>query len=105
MASLAAGDLFNVNGQVIVITGAGTGMMLIRYCSIRAQTDHFQGLGAMMARALAKNGAHRVFILGRRLEKLQEVAKEGVCSRPTFRPASAPNRSCLGQGQHCSDPV
>jgi NAD(P)-dependent dehydrogenase (short-subunit alcohol dehydrogenase family) len=32
----------------------------------------------MMAKALAQNGAHRVFVLGRRMEKLEEVAKEGV---------------------------
>jgi len=48
--------LFQVPGQVAVITGGGT------------------GIGLMMARALASNGAHKVYILGRRLEKLQEAA-------------------------------
>lgn len=36
------------------------------------------GLGRMMADALDQNGAAKVYILGRRLEKLQEVAKEAV---------------------------
>lgn len=48
--------LFQVPGQVAVITGAGS------------------GLGRMMAHALAANGAHKVYILGRRLDKLQETA-------------------------------
>ena len=48
--------LFQVNGLVAVITGAGS------------------GLGKMMAHALASNGASKVYIVGRRLEKLQDTA-------------------------------
>ena len=55
-SKIDAGNLFNVNGLVAVITGAGS------------------GLGAYMARALALNGATHVFILGRRLESLQKTA-------------------------------
>ena len=33
------------------------------------------GIGAMMARALALNGAEKIYIIGRRKEKLDEVAK------------------------------
>ena len=33
----------------------------------------------MMTQALAENGASKVYILGRRLEKLEEVAKTAVC--------------------------
>lgn len=53
---MADAHLFQVPGQVAVITGGGT------------------GIGHMMATALASNGAHKVYILGRRLEKLQEAA-------------------------------
>ncbi|OAA57411.1 short chain dehydrogenase reductase [Niveomyces insectorum RCEF 264] len=56
MANITASDLFNVNGMVFVVTGGGT------------------GIGEMMAHALDVNGAAKVFILGRRLDKLQEVA-------------------------------
>ncbi|KIW86033.1 hypothetical protein Z517_01427 [Fonsecaea pedrosoi CBS 271.37] len=53
---LEAGNLFNVNGLVAVITGGGS------------------GLGRMMARALAANGASKVFIIGRRENSLKETA-------------------------------
>ncbi|KAK5045319.1 hypothetical protein LTR84_009425 [Exophiala bonariae] len=53
---LDAASLFSVHGLNVVITGGGS------------------GLGAMMARALALNGAANVFILGRRLASLQSVA-------------------------------
>ena len=43
-----------------------------------ALTNTGVGLGTMMAQALAANGAAKVYILGRRLEKLEEVAKTGV---------------------------
>ncbi|ESK95667.1 short chain dehydrogenase reductase family [Moniliophthora roreri MCA 2997] len=49
--------LFAVEGLVAVITGGGT------------------GIGLVMARALEHNGA-TVYIVGRRLEKLQEAARE-----------------------------
>ncbi|EXJ84458.1 hypothetical protein A1O3_05126 [Capronia epimyces CBS 606.96] len=51
-----AGSLFNVNGLVAVVTGGGS------------------GLGRMMARALAANGASKVFIIGRREASLNETA-------------------------------
>ena len=56
-SNIEAVNLFNVKGMVAVVTGGGT------------------GIGLMMARALALNGASKVYILGRRLEKLQEAAK------------------------------
>lgn len=52
-------ELFDVSDCVAVITGGGTGM------------------GLMMAKALEANGA-KVFILGRRLEILQEAAKQST---------------------------
>lgn len=52
-------EVFDVSDCVAVITGGGTGM------------------GLMMAKALEANGA-KVFILGRRLEVLQEAAKQSV---------------------------
>jgi NADP-dependent 3-hydroxy acid dehydrogenase YdfG len=33
----------------------------------------------MMAKALDANGAAKVYVLGRRMDKLQEVAKLAVC--------------------------
>ena len=58
MSSLSAETLFAVKGLVAVITGGSS------------------GLGVMMAKALALNGAHKVFIIGRRTEKLEATAKE-----------------------------
>ncbi|KAH6866845.1 hypothetical protein BKA58DRAFT_318749 [Alternaria rosae] len=55
--NLSASDLFNVNGMVAVITGGGT------------------GIGLMMAKALAANGAHRIYIVGRRPDVLHSAAK------------------------------
>ncbi|KAK3346352.1 hypothetical protein B0T25DRAFT_592591 [Lasiosphaeria hispida] len=56
--SLEANAVFRVDGMVAVITGGGT------------------GIGLIMARALAANGAAKVYILGRRLEVLENAAKE-----------------------------
>ena len=58
MASLEAGNLFNVKGLVAVITGGGS------------------GIGLMMTEALALNGAHKVYIIGRRQEVLDEATKK-----------------------------
>lgn len=59
-------QLFNVNGLVAVVTGGGT------------------GIGFMITKALANNGASKVFILGRRKEKLDEaVALLGSVSTPS----------------------
>ncbi|KAL0934167.1 uncharacterized protein CTRU02_210966 [Colletotrichum truncatum] len=56
LAALGAGNLFAVNGLVAAVTGGGS------------------GIGLMMAKALAANGAEKVYILGRRKEVLQEAA-------------------------------
>ncbi|KAJ5246558.1 Short-chain dehydrogenase/reductase SAT3 [Penicillium chermesinum] len=58
-AHLHASELFSVKGRVAVITGGGS------------------GLGSIMARALAVNGASKVFILGRREEALRNTASQG----------------------------
>ncbi|KIW95805.1 uncharacterized protein Z519_02869 [Cladophialophora bantiana CBS 173.52] len=55
-SKIEAGNLFKVNGLVAVITGGGS------------------GLGRMMARALAANGASKVFVIGRREGPLNEAA-------------------------------
>ncbi|KAI1118229.1 NAD(P)-binding protein [Nemania sp. NC0429] len=55
-AALSATNLFNVNGLVAVVTGGGS------------------GIGLMITKALAANGAAKVYILGRRLSVLQEAA-------------------------------
>ncbi|KAK5712558.1 hypothetical protein LTR17_017939 [Elasticomyces elasticus] len=56
MTTLEAHDLFNVRGMVFLVTGGGS------------------GIGAMIAKALAANGAAKVYIMGRRKEKLEETA-------------------------------
>ncbi|RFU31441.1 Histidine kinase, partial [Scytalidium lignicola] len=57
-STIDSSSLFQVNGIVAVITGGGT------------------GIGLTMARALAFNGALKVYILGRRLEVLKTAAQE-----------------------------
>ncbi|UNI22715.1 hypothetical protein JDV02_008577 [Purpureocillium takamizusanense] len=52
----SAGSLFNVNGLVALITGGGS------------------GIGLMIAKALASNGAAKVYIAGRRLDTLRRAA-------------------------------
>ncbi|KAH6951552.1 hypothetical protein DER45DRAFT_587321 [Fusarium avenaceum] len=53
---LNAASLFTVDGLVAVVTGGAT------------------GIGLMMVKALLQNGAAKVYIAGRRKEKLDEVA-------------------------------
>ncbi|KAK5169672.1 uncharacterized protein LTR77_005650 [Saxophila tyrrhenica] len=50
-------NLFSVKGMVVCITGGGT------------------GIGRMMTEAFAANGAAKVYVVGRRKEKLDETAK------------------------------
>lgn len=50
-------QMFSVEGMVVVITGGGT------------------GIGLLMTKAFALNGAKKVYIVGRRKEKLEEAAK------------------------------
>jgi NADP-dependent 3-hydroxy acid dehydrogenase YdfG len=68
-----ADQIFNVNGLVAVVTGGGS------------------GIGAMMVKALALNGAAKVYILGRRREKLDETIKAigKVCSFQPHHPLSS----------------
>ncbi|EQB51146.1 hypothetical protein K456DRAFT_1738959 [Colletotrichum gloeosporioides 23] len=56
--------LFRVDGMVAVITGGGS------------------GIGLTMAKALAANGAQKVYILGRRLDVLQAAAKDNAAFVP-----------------------
>ncbi|KIX95092.1 uncharacterized protein Z520_09008 [Fonsecaea multimorphosa CBS 102226] len=57
-SNLDAAALFSCKGLVAVITGGST------------------GLGLMMAKALARNGAAKIFILSRRMAVLEAVAEE-----------------------------
>ncbi|KAI8662979.1 hypothetical protein NCS56_01102800 [Fusarium sp. Ph1] len=54
----SSANLFDVSGIVAVVTGGGS------------------GLGLFMTRALAENGAKKVYIIGRRKEVLENAAKE-----------------------------
>ncbi|KAF2717099.1 short chain dehydrogenase/reductase [Polychaeton citri CBS 116435] len=55
---LIASNIHNIDGLVAVVTGGGT------------------GLGHIITKTLIQNGASKVYITGRRLEKLEEAAKE-----------------------------
>ncbi|KAF3062355.1 Rhamnolipids biosynthesis 3-oxoacyl-[acyl-carrier-protein] reductase [Daldinia childiae] len=57
-AALSAESLFNAKGIVAVVTGGGT------------------GIGLMITKALATNGASKVYIIGRRLQVLQQAAEQ-----------------------------
>ncbi|KAI6355459.1 Short-chain dehydrogenase/reductase sat3 [Pyricularia grisea] len=58
LSATAAATLFRVDGIVAVITGGGT------------------GIGLMMTKALVKNGAKKVYILGRRVDVLEKAVEE-----------------------------
>lgn len=69
-------ELFSVKGMVAVITGGGTG----RPASYRTSrcagiVNLLLGIGFMIAKVLALNGAAKVYIVGRRAEKLHEAAQ------------------------------
>ncbi|KAK5698052.1 hypothetical protein LTR97_007012 [Elasticomyces elasticus] len=57
MASTNPSDLFSVKGMVVVITGGAT------------------GIGLMMTQAFATGGAAKIYVVGRRKEKLDEAVK------------------------------
>ncbi|KAL4788379.1 short-chain dehydrogenase [Aspergillus varians] len=57
-AAVDSSTIFRVDGIVAVITGGGS------------------GIGLIMTRTLAANGAQKVYILGRRLEVLEKAAAE-----------------------------
>ncbi|KAI1326610.1 short chain dehydrogenase [Xylariaceae sp. FL0255] len=66
--ALGAANLFNVNGLVAVVTGGGT------------------GIGLMITKALIANGAAKVYVLGRRLNVLEEATKS--IGSPNFVPVA-----------------
>jgi NAD(P)-dependent dehydrogenase (short-subunit alcohol dehydrogenase family) len=72
--SLAAQNLFHVNGLVAVITGGGSGPFPDLPEIIHTDTNKPVGIGLMMAKALALNGAHKVYIIGRRKDVLEKAA-------------------------------
>lgn len=67
-------DLFGVRGKVVVITGGGTGVLIDSIILISSANPVNSGIGLMMATALENNGA-TVYILGRRLEVLENAAR------------------------------
>lgn len=83
-SSVQAGNLFAVNGLVAVITGGGS------------------GLGAYMARALALNGASKVYIIGRREEMLKKTASSVSTNNIIPLVGDVTSKSSL---QSCADKV
>ncbi|KAL8879077.1 MAG: hypothetical protein Q9198_003243 [Flavoplaca austrocitrina] len=78
MTSSSISELFRVDGLVALITGGGTGEA--RTANITSQAPTWAlirlGIGLMMTKALALNGASKVYISGRRREVLDQAAKQ-----------------------------
>ncbi|KAE8148968.1 short chain dehydrogenase/reductase family [Aspergillus avenaceus] len=68
MSHLNASKLFSVEGKVVIVTGGGS------------------GIGRLMTHALDANGASKIFIIGRRLEPLQETATTSTNGSQTIIP-------------------
>ncbi|KAL7892954.1 hypothetical protein HDV63DRAFT_413532 [Trichoderma sp. SZMC 28014] len=64
-------NLFDVSGLVAVITGGGSESGIDDHIY-----DYHSGIGRMITRALAANGAYRVYIIGRRIRVLEQTATE-----------------------------
>ena len=80
MTSSSISELFRVDGLVALITGGGSGEASNRQYHI-LHTPHGWaliplGIGLMMTKALALNGASKVYITGRRKEVLDQAAKQ-----------------------------
>lgn len=84
-SNLDAAKLFRVDGMVAVVTGGGTGQCPRPNSAGAISTRHrppyilltpVTGIGLVMARTLATNGAKKVYILGRRKEVLDSAASE-----------------------------
>lgn len=73
MSSLETQNLFPVNGLIAVVTGGGT------------------GIGLIMAKTLATNGASAVYILGHKSAPLESAAAAAV--RPLTPPSTPSNLS------------
>lgn len=83
-ATLQAAQLFSVDGLVAVVTGGGTGEQYFLHLHHITYSHNTTGIGLMMAKALAENGAAAVYILGRRMEVLETAAAS--IGKPSVKP-------------------
>lgn len=74
MSLINTASLFKIDGLVAVITGGGTGKSILHMTCPFLSLTVYSGIGLMMAKALAFNGAAKVYIIGRRADKLAEAA-------------------------------
>lgn len=58
------------------------------------RTDSKSGIGSMMTKAFAKNGAAKVYIIGRRKEKLDETAKTSSNTIPIVGDVTSKESLC-----------
>lgn len=83
-------NLNDVSGLVAVVTGGE----YLKTLFLARKADHVDqggtGIGLMLAKALEQNGA-KVYITGRRQEKLDEAVKQAV---HLIAPAASPQRYC-----------